>query len=52
MRLETRLESCVDGHVVLSDGEEFDAETIVWTAGVKANPMLAATGLPVDDKVA
>ena len=50
VRLETRLESCVDGHVVLSDGEEFDAETIVWTAGVKANPMLAATGLPVDDK--
>ena len=50
VRLETRLESCVDGHIVLSDGEEFDAETVVWTAGVKANPMLAATGLPVDDK--
>ena len=46
----TRLESCVDGHVVLSDGEEFDAETIVWTAGVKANPVLAKTGLPLDDK--
>ena len=50
VRLETRLESCVDGHIVLSDGEEFDAETVVWTAGVKANPMLAATGLPVDEK--
>ena len=50
VRLETRLESCVGGHIVLSDGEEFDAETVVWTAGVKANPMLAATGLPVDDK--
>ena len=50
VRLETRLESCVDGHVVLSDGDEFDAETIVWTAGVKANPMLARTGLPLDDK--
>ena len=50
VRLETRLESCVDGHIVLSDGDEFDAETVVWTAGVKANPMLAATGLPVDDK--
>ena len=37
----TRLESCVGGHIVLSDGEEFDAETLVWTAGVKANPVLA-----------
>ena len=35
---------------MLSDGEEFDAETIVWTAGVKANPMLAKTGLPLDEK--
>ncbi len=50
VRLNTRLESCVDGHVVLSDGKEFDAETIVWTAGVKANPVLAKTGLPLDDK--
>jgi NADH dehydrogenase len=50
VRLNTRLESCVDGHIVLSDGEEFDAETLVWTAGVKANPMLARTGLPLDEK--
>ncbi len=50
VRLDTRLESCVGGHVVLSDGEEFDAETLVWTAGVKANPVLARTGLPLDDK--
>ena len=35
---------------MLSDGEEFDAETIVWTAGVKANPVLARTDLPLDDK--
>ncbi|MGI8435000.1 MAG: NAD(P)/FAD-dependent oxidoreductase [Nocardioidaceae bacterium] len=50
VRLETRLESCVDGHVVLSDGAEFDAGTIVWTAGVKANPVLEQTDLPLDDK--
>jgi NADH dehydrogenase len=50
VRLETRLESCVGGHIVLSDGEEFDAETLVWTAGVKANPVLRQTDLPVDDK--
>ncbi len=50
VRLETRLESCVDKHVVLSDGAEFDADTIVWTAGVKANPILEHTDLPLDDK--
>jgi NADH dehydrogenase len=50
VKLETRLESCKDGHVVLSDGEDFDADTIVWTAGVKANPALAATDLPLDEK--
>jgi NADH dehydrogenase len=40
----------VDGHVVLSDGDEFDADTIVWTAGVKASPMLADTDLPRDER--
>jgi NADH dehydrogenase len=49
VRLNTRLESAVDGHIVLSDGDEFDAETLVWTAGVKANPLLAASDLPLDD---
>lgn len=48
--LETRLESCVDGHVVLSDGQRFDSDTVVWTAGVKASPVLADTDLPLDDK--
>jgi NADH dehydrogenase len=50
VKLDTRLESCVTGHVVLSDGTTFDADTIVWTAGVKANPVLAASDLPLDDK--
>ncbi|TDW15661.1 NAD(P)/FAD-dependent oxidoreductase [Kribbella kalugense] len=50
IRLETRLESCEKGHVILSDGEEFDSDTIVWTAGVKANPALAATDFPLDEK--
>jgi NADH dehydrogenase len=50
VRLNTRVESLTGGHVVLSDGEEFDAETIVWTAGVKANPMLTRTDLPLDEK--
>jgi NADH dehydrogenase len=50
IRLSTRLESCVDGHVVLDDGDAFDADTIVWTAGVKAHPMLDDTDLPRDAK--
>ena len=50
VRLNTRLESAVGGHLVLSDGEEFDAETLVWTAGVKANPLIESSDLPRDDK--
>lgn len=50
VKLSTRVESVVDGHVVLSNGEEFDAETIVWTAGVRPNPLLEATDLPLDAK--
>ncbi|MDP9444354.1 MAG: NAD(P)/FAD-dependent oxidoreductase [Actinomycetota bacterium] len=48
--LQTRLESCVDGFVELSDGEKFEADTIVWTAGVKANPVLQRTDLPLDER--
>ncbi len=47
--LSTFLSSCVDGHVVTSTGVEFDSDTIVWTAGVKANPVLKeSSDLPVD----
>lgn len=48
IHLSTFLSSCVDGHVVLSSGLEFDSETIVWTAGVKANPVLQNSDLPLD----
>ncbi len=50
VKLNTRVESLTAGHVVLDDGEKFDAETIVWTAGVRPNPMLEQTDLPLDDK--
>ncbi|MTD57841.1 NAD(P)/FAD-dependent oxidoreductase [Amycolatopsis pithecellobii] len=50
VRLGTQLKSAQDCHVVLSDGAEFDAGTLVWTAGVKANPMLAHTDLPLDER--
>ncbi|MEH1126347.1 NAD(P)/FAD-dependent oxidoreductase [Micromonospora sp. CPCC 206061] len=50
IRLDTRLESCVDGVVKLSDGDSFPADTIVWTAGVKPSPMLDHTDLPRDPR--
>jgi NADH dehydrogenase len=50
IRLNTRVESMVDGRVTLSDGDSFDAETVVWTAGVRANSLAARSGLPVDEK--
>ncbi|WP_173077186.1 NAD(P)/FAD-dependent oxidoreductase [Phytohabitans rumicis] len=50
IRLDTRLESCVDGVVKLSDGDSFPADTLVWTAGVKPSPMLDDTDLPRDER--
>ncbi|HEY3753654.1 MAG TPA: NAD(P)/FAD-dependent oxidoreductase [Pseudonocardiaceae bacterium] len=48
--LSTTAKSFEHGHVVLSDGTEFDSDTIVWNAGVKANPILAASDLPIDHR--
>ncbi|MGA5824302.1 NAD(P)/FAD-dependent oxidoreductase [Kitasatospora sp. NPDC094028] len=45
--IETSMDSCIDGHVMLKNGMEMDAATIVWTAGVKPNPILANFGLPL-----
>jgi len=45
--IETSMDSCVDQHVVLKNGVEADASTIVWTAGVKPNPVLNNFGLPL-----
>ncbi|HEU4540847.1 MAG TPA: NAD(P)/FAD-dependent oxidoreductase [Jiangellaceae bacterium] len=50
VKLNTRLVSCIDGHVVLDDGTEFDSDTLIWTAGVRANPVLASTDLPLDER--
>ncbi|MER5979342.1 NAD(P)/FAD-dependent oxidoreductase [Streptomyces sp. NPDC001857] len=47
VRLGTRLESCADRVAVLSDGARFPTRTVVWTAGVKPAPLLAATDLPL-----
>lgn len=46
--LSTTAKTFEHGHVVLSDGTEFDSDTIVWNAGVKANPVLGSSDLPLD----
>ncbi len=48
--LETMLESCVEGYVELSNGDSFEADTVVWTAGVKPSPFLAHSDLPLGPK--
>ncbi|MFG2076605.1 NADH dehydrogenase [Nonomuraea maritima] len=50
VRLETRLDSCSGGHVKLSDGTEFHADTLVWTAGVKPSPVVNDSDLPLDER--
>ncbi|MFG2512209.1 NAD(P)/FAD-dependent oxidoreductase [Streptomyces sp. NPDC048584] len=51
VHLNTRLLSAVDGHVVLSSGEEYDSELIVWTAGNASNPVVHNhSDLPVDER--
>ncbi|MET7679598.1 NAD(P)/FAD-dependent oxidoreductase [Streptomyces sp. NPDC005423] len=45
--LHTRLDSCENRVAVLSDGQRLPTRTLVWTAGVKPHPVLAATDLPL-----
>jgi NADH:ubiquinone reductase (H+-translocating) len=50
IRVDTRLEE-VEAHAArLSDGERLLTSTVVWTAGVRANPILPELGLPVDER--
>jgi NADH dehydrogenase len=46
----TTLESYDGVEAVLADGTRIPARTLVWTAGVRANPLLAQLGLPLDDR--
>ena len=51
VHLGASLVSALDGHVVLSTGEEFDSDLIVWTVGNAANPMVRNhTDLPIDER--
>ena len=46
VRLQTRLDSAVDGFMKLTDGDAFHADTLVWTTGVRASRSVASSGFP------
>lgn len=50
VHLETQVTSAVDGNVELSTGEVLPADTIVWTAGQMANPVLKGSDLPLEPR--
>jgi NADH dehydrogenase len=50
VRVSTTLEAAEEGAVRLSDGDRIETDTLVWTAGVRANPLLAELGLPLDER--
>jgi NADH dehydrogenase len=50
IRTRTTLASAEPHAVTLSDGERIPTNTLVWTAGVRAHPLLAELGLPLDDR--
>jgi NADH dehydrogenase len=46
----TTLEELGPHAALLSDGERILTSTLVWTAGVRANPLLGRLGLPLDER--
>lgn len=48
--VSTTLESVSDDGVVLAGGRSIPTATLVWTAGVMANPLLGELGLPLDER--
>ena len=46
----TTLESVEAEAATLSNGDRIPTHTVVWTAGVKANPVLSQFGLPLDER--
>ena len=48
--LDTRLESAENGVMRLSNGEAFSSDTLVWTAGVRPEPVAQRSGFPVDGR--
>ncbi|WP_249009972.1 NAD(P)/FAD-dependent oxidoreductase [Conexibacter sp. DBS9H8] len=47
-KLETSVKEVHEDHVILSTDEVLPTRTLVWTAGVKASPVAASLGVPLD----
>jgi NADH:ubiquinone reductase (H+-translocating) len=50
LRLSTVVSAVDETGVELSDGERVPTATLVWTAGVRPNPLVAGLGLPLDER--
>jgi NADH:ubiquinone reductase (H+-translocating) len=50
IRVSTTLKAVEPHAAVLSDGDRIPTSTVVWTAGVRANPANARFGLPLDER--
>jgi NADH dehydrogenase len=48
--VNTTLESAEGGVMRLSNGTRFPADTLVWTAGVKPEPLAARSNFPIDEQ--
>jgi NADH dehydrogenase len=48
VHLKASVTSVVGGIVEATTGETFEADTIIWTAGIAPSPMVRDTDLPVD----
>jgi len=46
VRLGVSIRELTADHVTLTDGTELDSSTVVWCAGVTANPLIATLDLP------
>jgi NADH dehydrogenase len=50
IRTSTTLEALDAEEATLSDGDRIPTHTLVWTAGVRAHPLLGGLGLPLDER--
>jgi NADH:ubiquinone reductase (H+-translocating) len=50
IHVRTTLESYDGMEAVLSNGTHIPARTLVWTAGVKASPLVGIFGMPLDER--
>ncbi|GMA56169.1 hypothetical protein GCM10025858_06720 [Alicyclobacillus sacchari] len=48
LRTNTKINEVTEGVIHLDGGETVEAGTIIWTGGVRANPLLSESGFTVD----